>query len=312
MRRIRQRLKHSFPEALSFLSGRPHPEERGSINVAASPSPLAPSVSISRRPLPGILGGLGPRAHIVFEGYVLDAAARLLGAARDQDFPPWILASVAGTPDRTRALRGGGDDPRPALWEGFGRLARAGADFAVVTCVTAHAFLIPSAARPELPLPVMDLPGLAARSASTIRRAGLLATTGTLESRLFQRAFVRLGKACLAPFDLPDGRRWQEELVMAAIYGDISDQYPGGIKGNGPTPELIDRLFAAGRRLVDAGADALVAGCTEISLAAGRLADAGVPIIDPLRAGADALARYWAGLPPGAGDDAQWEGCFLS
>lgn len=89
----------------------------------------------------GIVGGLGPFAHIDFERKLLAAASTLIGARRDQDFPQWVLSSIPQTPDRTEAYFGEAEDPTPVLLRSLERLRRAGADFAVVACNTAHLFL---------------------------------------------------------------------------------------------------------------------------------------------------------------------------
>ncbi len=262
----------------------------------------------------GILGGLGPRAHVLFEQRLLAKAAGLLGARKDGDFPSWILASFPGTPDRTRGLCGGGESPLPAIRESLGRLAAAGADFAAIACITSHAFFAGGA---RLPLPVLNLPAVVALSATAagIRRAGILATSGTLTAGLFEKAFAAAGGGCLSPLDLPGGEAAQTELVMTAIYGPgggMTGVAAGGIKGNGPTAETSDLLLAAGRMLVAAGADALVMGCTEVSFAAGRLADAGVRLVDPLEIMAEAAIRHAYGLPFAGVDDAGiWGKCFL-
>ena len=39
----------------------------------------------------GIVGGMGPHAHIAFERYLLEAVGAVAG---DQDYPPWIVSSL--------------------------------------------------------------------------------------------------------------------------------------------------------------------------------------------------------------------------
>ena len=38
----------------------------------------------------------------------------------DQEYPEWIVASMPGTPDRTKALLAGGISPVPSLLRGLG------------------------------------------------------------------------------------------------------------------------------------------------------------------------------------------------
>jgi aspartate racemase len=105
----------------------------------------------------GIMGGLGPHAHIELERLILAATADILGRpAQDQDYPAWILSSVPATPDRTAALLSGGPSPLAALEESARRLCgRFGADFAVIPCNTAHAFL--EELRPRVSIPIFDM-----------------------------------------------------------------------------------------------------------------------------------------------------------
>ena len=43
----------------------------------------------------GIMGGLGPHAHIELERLILAETERVIGRpALDQDYPPWILSSA--------------------------------------------------------------------------------------------------------------------------------------------------------------------------------------------------------------------------
>ena len=252
----------------------------------------------------GIVGGLGPHAHLQLEREILRAVD---WAERDQDYPQWILACLPQTPDRTAAIRAGGDSPVPHLARALAALSDR-ADFAVIACVTAHAFL--PELRPRIALPVLDIVEEAIRAgrAAGHRRLGLLATSGTLESGVFQRAAraAAPGVTLLSPLDMPAGAELQRDLVMRPIYGDPSGGAQPSLKaGGGEDPALRARLAAplrqAVRRLAGEGAEAIVLGCTEIPLALGHEPVDGVPLIDPLRAAARAAVEIALGhrdLPP--------------
>lgn len=127
----------------------------------------------------GIAGGMGPHAHMEFERRLL---AAIESPSSDQDFPEWVVSSVSQTPDRTVALLEGGPSPMPWLLRSFERLATC-ADFAVLTCITAHAFL--DEIRKQVRLPILDIVELtlaeAARRFGPGARTGILATTGALK-----------------------------------------------------------------------------------------------------------------------------------
>ncbi len=253
----------------------------------------------------GILGGLGPYAHLEFERRLLAAVESPAG---DQEYPEWIVASIPHTPDRTAALLGRGPSPLPSLLRGLDRLA-AGADFAVITCLTAHAFLdeIRACAR----LPVLDMIALSLTEAAERfgggARIGVLATVGALASGVYDRARRRVAPRLelLSPLDLPHGERLQEELVMRPVYGPLREgrRLPGGIKSGGERdPETgvahRDALAEAVRKLAAAGAAGVIVGCTEIPLVLGRERSDGTPLLDPLDVAARVAVRIARGELP--------------
>lgn len=244
----------------------------------------------------GIVGGLGPFAHIDFERKLLDAASRLVGSRRDQDFPQWVLSSIPQTPDRTEAFFGEAEDPTPSLSQSLERLRGAGADFAVVACNTAHLFL--DRLRDESPLPFISLVETAADEAACIApggSVGLLATTGTVRSRLYHDPLEANGLRPVSPFDLADGEELQLRWVMEPIYGPwVGGRHQGGgIKSDGGSEEARALLEqAAGRLVAEGGADVLIAGCTEIPLALEGTEVAGRPLLDPARLLAAAAIRH--------------------
>lgn len=238
-----------------------------------------------QRRLIGIVGGLGPFAHIDFERKLLAAASELVGARRDQDFPQWVLSSIPQTPDRTEAFFGEAEDPTPSLSRSLERLRGAGADFAVVACNTAHLFL--ARLRDESPLPIISLIETTADEAARIApggSVGLLATSGTLRSRLYHDPLEARGLRAVSPLGFDDGEELQLRCVMEPIYGPWTDgrHQGGGIKTDGGSARARALLEqAAGRLAEEGGADVVIAGCTEIPLALEGTEVAGRPLLDP-------------------------------
>lgn len=230
----------------------------------------------------GILGGLGPFAHVDFEHKLLACARDRLGAQTDQHFPAWVLSSIPATPDRTAYIVGEGQDPRPWLRRSLRQLQAAGAHFVCVPCNTAHYFLADLAA--EAQIPIEDMIRRTAESIALRRigpRVGVLATTGTLRAGLYERALRAFELQPVSLLDLPDGERWQCDTVMRAIYGASNFK---GLKSRPPTRTHRRLLEDAGRFLVERGrADVVVAACTELSLAITGTTIAEVPLLDPGR-----------------------------
>jgi len=258
----------------------------------------------------GIVGGLGPFAHIQFERYLLDATIRLIDAKRDQDFPHWILSSMPQTSARTSGNSTGADSPVPALIESLKCLeahdgghgaAVPGADFAVMICNSAHQFL--SELQERTHIPILNMIELTAKYVARTHpgaRVGILATTATLESNLYHDNLRRHGLMPLSPLDLPEGENAQAEMIMAAIYGDgRGDGTGGGIKSGNLQPHHIDKLTTVAHQMIKLlDVEVLIAGCTEIPIVLPTPAINGKTLVDPMKLAAEAVISVAYGLIP--------------
>ncbi len=230
----------------------------------------------------GVLGGMGPEAG----AYFLERIIHETAAERDQDHLPVIIYSLPQVPDRTEAILHGGPSPVPAIRRGLRTLQRAGADFAVMSCISAHYFYPQIASRSPLPLISLIDETLAAikKMKPVPKTIGLVATSGTVRSGIIARTFEAAGIAVIAP------SAHDQKRVTAAIYGKK------GIKAGfteGPPREIL--LGIAGD-LIRRGAQAILAGCTEVPLAL-QASDLSVPLVEPMTIGARAAIRR-AGVRP--------------
>jgi aspartate racemase len=221
---------------------------------------------------------MGPAATVDF----YDKLVRATPATCDQDHLRIVIWSDSSTPDRTRALLGNGPDPTPWLINGVRALTAAGAELIAIPCNTAHAFLGPlRCAAGEVP--ILDMIQRTTRRVRALdppaHPLGLLATTGTIVARLYHAPLEQAGIRVIVP-DEPGGAT----MVMRAI-----KQIKAGQDG-------AELLYEAGRKLVARGANAILAGCTEVTLALGE-SRLPVPLIDPAQILAEdavawALSRY--------------------
>lgn len=216
-------------------------------------------------PVIGILGGMGPAATVDFYSKIVEATP----AANDQGHRRIVIWSDPTVPDRTEALQGRAPDPTPWLREGVERLQEAGATHIAIPCNTAHAFLPGLLSHVDVPVVHMidEVARALAGETPPVRRAGLLATDGTVGSGLYQDWLHRRGVEVI----VPDAR--DQEAVMTAIRS-----IKAGWRG---VPETA-ALAAVADRLARAGAEAVVAGCTEIPLCLATT-DVTVPLVDPAR-----------------------------
>lgn len=197
----------------------------------------------------GILGGLGPMAS----AYFYESITEHTDASCDQEHIDLILSSRASTPDRTDFILGRStDSPLPAMIEDARDLERFGARAIVIPCNTAHYFI--DQVRASVTVPV---PSIIRETARFVRlcghkKAGILATEGTISAGAYQNALDAEGVA----WEIPDAP--SQAIVSRIIYEYIKRGLPCD-------PAL---LYEAARPLRESGCSAMILGCTELSVAA--------------------------------------------
>ena len=204
----------------------------------------------------GILGGMGPEATVD----CFDKIIKNTPATKDQEHLRVIIDSNPEVPDRTAAIIGGGESPVPVMVAGCRALQRAGADFIIIPCVSAHVFLLETQQQIELPILSIFIVVAEAitRDHPEIKTVGLLGTTGTVISGLFQKRLRQDEIKTLVPDDGMQSR------IMKAIY-DIKNPHASRTRS-----EITADLTAAAESLISRkpeGAQGIIAGCTEIPLA---------------------------------------------
>lgn len=210
----------------------------------------------------GVIGGLGPMAT----AYYLELMIRMTDARRDQEHPEIVLLNIPTIPDRTAYILGRStENPLPAMVELGKQLKQLGASVVATPCITAHYFH--EALQDGIGLPLIHGIRCTARTLydAGVRRVGLMATDGTVQSGIFQHQVEDMGMELILP-----GEEGQQG-VMALIY----DQVKAGLE-----PDMA--LFTSIRDELRAkGAQAVVLGCTELSLLK-KQQDLGCGILDAL------------------------------
>ncbi|MHC1779599.1 MAG: aspartate/glutamate racemase family protein [Bacteroidales bacterium] len=202
----------------------------------------------------GILGGMGPEATSCLFNLIIKNTP----ASTDQEHVPVIIYNNPLIPDRTRHLVYGEESPLKMLTTGALILENAGATLIIIACNTAHYYI--NDILPHINIPILNMIDLTSEYIYTTMKesgrikAGILASTGTIRSGLYQKSLESFG---IEPVLLP--AHLQEELVMEAVYGK------SGIKaGYKREPEKL--LGKAVKILNAAGAHVIIEGCTEIPI----------------------------------------------
>lgn len=215
--------------------------------------------------LVGVLGGMGPAATVAFMQRVID----LTPAARDQDHIHLLVDQDPTTANRQEAILGEGPSPAPALAAMAVRLARAGADFLVMPCNTAHAFkadIVRAAKLPFLSIVAATVDELPSNMATI----GILETPACKRAGLYQDAFAGTNRTLESLNDNACAE------VMRIAYA---------LKRGERDPGHRFKLQSLVADLLARGAQAIIVACTEIPLIL-KSEDVDVPLISTI----DALA----------------------
>ncbi|WP_338930420.1 amino acid racemase [Streptomyces netropsis] len=214
----------------------------------------------------GVLGGMGPAATADFFAKLV----RETPAAQDQEHLRTLVWSDSTVPDRTAAILSDGPSPLPHLREGVRLLVTTGATVIAMPCNTAHAYL--PELRRDVTVPFLSMidatVGRLRRWDQPITRVGLLATTGTLVAGLYQEALREQGMEAVVPAPL-----LQQRCVMRAVR----------LVKAGRPDTAGQSLEPAVRNVAEAGAQIIIAACTELPLVLGHRAG-DLPVFDPTTA----------------------------
>lgn len=195
----------------------------------------------------GIIGGVGPLATM----FIGEMIVRRTKATKDQEHVHTIIDNDTNIPDRTAfILDNTKENPVPVLVEDAKKLASVGASLIAIPCNTAHTFYDELAQ--GSPVPVLHMIRETAKRAHDLgaKRVGILATTGTLTSGMYQSALEEYGITPVIP-DNP-----MKEKVMSIIYDYVK-------AGKDVTKEDWLPIEEA---MLALNCDRIVLGCTELSI----------------------------------------------
>lgn len=201
----------------------------------------------------GVLGGMGPQATNTFYQFVIDRTS----ARTDQEHVNALILSDSDMPDRTSAILGG-DAEREAVYQRLLADARllegAGCTCIAVPCNTSHFFL--DRVQEQIGVPILHMIRETAQLLASrgLKRPGILATDGTIQTELYQKEFSAAGIEAVIPS--PEAQK----LVMSLIYDDVK-------AGRDGDPQ---KFAAVHQDLLAQGCDCGVLACTELSVFADK------------------------------------------
>ena len=224
----------------------------------------------------GILGGMGPAATVDLMNKIIN----MTKASSDNEHIPMLVDSNTRIPDRTEAVFGRGESPVPEMTKSAERLEKAGADFIIIPCNTAHFFLPEIESKIDIPIINMPLETARMLKSKGIKKAAVLATEGTCKSGLYDKALEDEGIQAIYP--TPE----QQNLVTSLVYDFIKK----GIKDAKALPREEVALLI--EDLKQGGAEVILLACTELPIAFESMELLDETCVDPTAVLAAAAIRH--------------------
>ena len=182
----------------------------------------------------GIIGGLGPESTIDYYQRIIALYRERTG---DGSYPEFIINSV----NLTKGLdfMAVNDLARMAdyLLEGIGKLARAGADFGLISANTPH--IVFDDVAPKSPIPLISIveATCAAAKARKLKRLALFGTRYTMQGTFYPEVFSREGIELLVP-DPEDQTYIHDKYLNELVPGKFLPETRAGLLA------VIDRMKA--------------------------------------------------------------------
>ena len=215
----------------------------------------------------GIVGGLGPESTVDYYRSIIEVYR---ARKPDGSYPTILINSIDLT--KMIALVEAREWTRLAIQLAgeIRRLARAGADVALISANTPH--IVFDEVRRKSALPLISIVEAAAEAAKArgLTRLGLFGTRFTVEARIYQDPFARVGIAVVAP---------EKDEVE-----EIHSKYMGELVKGVFLPETRERLLAIARRMKQREKiEGLILGGTELPLILKDPEIDGMPVLDTTR-----------------------------
>lgn len=183
--------------------------------------------------------------------YLLQLIIEMTDAKTDQEHLDVTVINRPDVPDRTaHILDPTKPSPLPTLLKSAKTLEELGAEYLCTPCVTAHFFYEKLQESSSVPIINMVAETGAELVSEGKKRVGIMATTGTVSTGLFQAELSKLGLETVLP------SKRSQKLVMELIYDDIKAGRPAD----------MEKLKFVSDELFSENCDCLILGCTELSL----------------------------------------------
>ena len=224
----------------------------------------------------GIIGGLGPESTI-------DYYQRIIALYRERtpggSYPEFIINSVNLTKGLNFMDAGDLAGMADYLLEAIGKLARAGADFGIISANTPH--IVFDEVAPRLPIPLISIVEAtrAAAKAQNLKRLALFGTRYTMQASFYPKVFARDGIELLVP-DLQDMDYIHDKYMNELVPGKFLADTRAGLLA------IVDRMKAT------SDIDGVILAGTELPLILRDPIHDGIPFLDTTKIHVEAAVAH--------------------
>jgi aspartate racemase len=215
----------------------------------------------------GMIGGIGPESTIEYYRLMIAAYREQVN---DGSYPSIVINSV----DLKKLVAWFEANELAKVVEylvdELQKLARAGADFGLLSANTPHIVFDEVSCRSPIPLVSIVEATCEAAQAMGLKKLGLFGTRFTMQGRFYPEVFSKAGIALAVP----------DENDQAYIH----EKYMGELVKGIFLPETRERLLTIVERLKErAGIQGLILGGTELPLILREATARGIPVLDTTR-----------------------------
>ena len=215
----------------------------------------------------GIIGGVGPESTIE---YYQNIIALYRERQRDGSYPEFIINSVDLKKGLDFMAANNLTGMADYLLEEIGKLARAGANFGLISANTPHIVFDEVASKSPIPLISIVEATCEAANARKLKRLGLFGTRFTMQGTFYPKVFSREGIELVAP-DAKDQEYIHDKYLNELVPGKFLPETRDGLLA------IVDRMHAK------SDIDGVILAGTELPLILRDADHKEIPLLDTTR-----------------------------
>jgi len=212
----------------------------------------------------GIIGGVGPESTIE---YYQNIIALYRERQRDDSYPEFIINSVDLKKGLDFMAANNLADMADYLLEEIGKLARAGANFGLISANTPHIVFDDLASKSPIPLISIVECACAVAKARGLKKLALFGTRFTMQGTFYPKVFSREGIELVVP-DSKDQDYLHDKYLNELVSGKFLPETRVGLLA------IVDRMQA------NSDIDGVILAGTELPLILRDADHKGIPLLD--------------------------------